>query len=178
MGGAPGRRGVHEATKEMALVCLLQQRGIVLCSLALQKWIFQTLSKVISETEVDGSAERQRKEILVIKLLVHAKGVGGYWAPREAANHPSLVLSPGCPQLQCSENLWASYPCFGPKAQEKRGIAEKTLMLGPWSHRKLHKAKNFPSIFSKIKGREDGDTSGFMVGSNNFYTQKGNLITF
>lgn len=78
MGGAPGRREVHEATKEMALVCLLQQRGIILCSLALQKWIFQTLSKVISETEVDGSAERQREEILVIKLLVHAKGVGGY----------------------------------------------------------------------------------------------------
>lgn len=56
-------------------------------------WQYKSGS-VITETEVDGSAERQREEILVIKLLAHIKGVGGYWAPKEAANHPSLVLVP------------------------------------------------------------------------------------
>lgn len=122
MGGSSWKEGGEQSQEKPVLSYLLQlfwgwqQGGIILSSLALHS------GSVISETEVDGSAGRQREEILVKKLPAHTKGVEGYWAPREAAN---LVLSPGCPQLQCSEEWWAPYSCFGPKAQEKGGIKKK-----------------------------------------------------
>lgn len=78
MGGSSWKEGGEQSQEKPVLSYLLQlfwgwqQGGIILSSLALHS------GSVISETEVDGSAGRQREEILVKKLLAHTKGVEGY----------------------------------------------------------------------------------------------------